>query len=288
MTTTLAHPLSELLDAVPLKAAGFIVTLYGDVVVPRGGEVWMGSIIDACARVGISETLVRTAVSRLVASGQLEGDRRGRRSFYRLSQAATAEFDAAAGLIYGPPDPCGMRFVYLPDAGADLAMAQLERRGFARLKPQIAVGPDRGPLPEGCLVFEGQIMGDRSLLAGFVAQTWNLSPHRMAYEAFLRQFTPLVPAARALAPDEALTARLLLVHAWRLALLRDPRLPAEALPADWPGDAARSLFARLYLALSPQAESRIEAMMESGAGPLPGTNPQTRARHESLGSLWKS
>lgn len=57
-----------ILDETPLRAASFIVTIYGDVVEPRGGAIWIGNLIEICAGVGISETLVRTAVSRLVAA----------------------------------------------------------------------------------------------------------------------------------------------------------------------------------------------------------------------------
>ena len=63
--------LAILLDDSPPRAAAFIVTIYGDVVEPRGGATWIGNLIEICAAVGISETLVRTAVSRLVSAGQL-------------------------------------------------------------------------------------------------------------------------------------------------------------------------------------------------------------------------
>lgn len=63
--------IARLLAGVELRSAPFIVTIYGDVVVPRGGVLWTGTLIDICARVGINESLVRTAVSRLVAAGSL-------------------------------------------------------------------------------------------------------------------------------------------------------------------------------------------------------------------------
>lgn len=268
MTTvpSFATRLTAIAEALPLRAAGFIVTLYGDAVVPRGGEVWIGTIIEACAMVGISETLVRTAVSRLVASGQLEGWRRGRRSFYRLSERAGAEFAEASRLIYGPPEPWRWRFLYLPEAGAEARMVQLERQGYARLRPTLAVGPARGPVPKGLLGFDATPEGP--LLAEFAAGAWDLAPHAAAYRALLDAFAPL----EGLAPGdgaEALAARLLLVHAWRHALLRDPRLPPEALPADWPGHAARALFHRLYAALSPAADSHVGARFEGAEGRLP-------------------
>ena len=53
-----------LLAATAPRAASFIVTIYGDVVEPRGGTLAMATLIDSCARHGISESLVRTAVSR--------------------------------------------------------------------------------------------------------------------------------------------------------------------------------------------------------------------------------
>ncbi|MCB1394734.1 MAG: PaaX family transcriptional regulator [Rhodobacteraceae bacterium] len=264
----------------PLRAAGFIVTLYGDVVVPRGGEVWIGTVIEACAAVGISETLVRTAVSRLVSAGQLEGWRRGRRSFYRLTDAARAEFEAASRVIYGPPEgdgaPARWRFVHLPELGADGRMVQLERAGYARLRPQLAVGVARGEAPRGLLCFEAEASGALGLMAGFAAQAWDLEPHAAAYRAFLERFAPVDAAA--LDGAEALAMRLLLVHAWRGALLRDPRLPAEALPVDWPGHAARGVFVRLYAALSPAADSQVAARFEGGKGPLPAVNAVLEAR----------
>jgi len=90
----------EFADRRPLRAGAFIVTLYGDAVVPRGGSLWIGNVIEACGAVGISETLVRTAVSRLVAAGRLDGLRIGRRSFYRLTEAARLEFERAAAVLY--------------------------------------------------------------------------------------------------------------------------------------------------------------------------------------------
>ena len=255
-------------EALPLRAAGFIVTLYGDAVVPRGGEVWIGTIIETCGMVGISETLVRTAVSRLVAAGQLEGWRRGRRSFYRLTEAAGAEFDGASRLIYGPPEPFRWRFLHLPDDGAEARMTQLERQGYARLRPNLAIGPARGSVPKGLLAFDATPEGAAPLLQDFAAQAWDLAPHAAAYQALLTRFAPLETRV---AEDgaEALAARLLLVHSWRQALLRDPRLPPEALPGDWPGHAARALFHRLYAALSPLADSHVGARFEGPDGALP-------------------
>ena len=85
------------------RAPAFIVTLYGDAIEPRGGTLWMGDLVSCCAEQGISESLVRTAVSRLVAAGKLLGERIGRKSFYRLTDQAQAEFRSASKVLYTPP-----------------------------------------------------------------------------------------------------------------------------------------------------------------------------------------
>lgn len=262
----------------PPRAAGFIVTLYGDAVSPRGGELGMAAIIETCAGVGISETLVRTAVSRLVAAGQLQGLRRGRRSFYRLTPSAEAEFAAASELIYGPPQPCGWRLV----AGPEAALAGLERRGFARLRPGLMLGPDRGPLPAGAAAVAGAALGAAAPLADLAAQLWDLPAHASALGAVRDRFGPLVARAAALPGPEALGLRLLLVHDFRLALLADPRLPPEALPPDWPGPEARAVFARLYKALTPAAEGWIGQRLTAAAGVLPAETAASQARLAAL------
>ena len=274
--------LSDIAASQPVRAAGFIVTLYGDAVVPRGGDVWIGTIIEVCAGVGISETLVRTAVSRLVSDGQLEGVRLGRRSYYRLTEGARDEFADAARLIYGPPDPVDWRFVFLPEQGAEARIQQLERQGYARLRPQMAVGPARGVVPDGVFAFDGPARGEQALLPEFAAHLWDLAPHARAYGNIVSRFTPVLTAAEGLTDAEALGLRLLLVHAWRLALLRDPRLPVAALPADWPGHAARDLFARLYLRLSSAAESQISARFQGANGPLLAADDVLRSRLAGL------
>ena len=283
----LAARAAELAQQVPLRAAGFIVTLYGDVVVPRGGEVWIGNIISACALVGISETLVRTAVSRLVAAGQLEGRRQGRRSFYRLTEAASAEFAEAARIIYGPQRQPDWRFVWLPEDGAEVAMAQLERSGYARLKPQLAIGPDSAPLPAGALGFAARPEGATELLRDFAAAHFDLQGHAAAYRDFASRFA-LLDASRPTAArdgDAALALRLLMVHAWRQALLRDPRLPRAALPADWPGHRAAQVFAQAYLALSPRAETHAATAFEGEKGPQHADADTIESRRKALSLL---
>ena len=81
--------LGDLLDTFPVSAGAFVVTLYGDVVAPRGGEVWMGNIIESLRR---RRHRREPGPHRRQPAGRRRADRgqpsSGRRSYYRLTPAA--------------------------------------------------------------------------------------------------------------------------------------------------------------------------------------------------------
>lgn len=274
--------IKAIIEESPLKAAGFIVTIYGDVVEPRGGVVWTGNLIETCADVGISETLVRTAVSRLVAAGQLSGEREGRRSFYRLAAPARTEFAAAARMLFGPPEVADWHFVQLTGAAPDEAMHALERAGHARLGPRLAVGARPMPsLKQPAVLFRAEVVSGEGDLGAFAADHWNLAQHVDAYRGFIQRFgrlADLLGGGARLGTAESLAARLVLVHQFRLVVLRDPRLPQAALPADWPGEEARRLFNDLYLRLSPEADLHVARHFVTADGALPEVSEATLRR----------
>ena len=265
MESVFASRLVSLPASQPPRANRFIVTLYGDVVEPRGGALWMGSLIDACAQQGISESLVRTAVSRLVSSGHLLGQRIGRRSYYRLSDVAREEFASAARLFYEPIPTSRSWLVGLHmDAAPGRRWAQLGPRSY--IAAQL---PDE-PAPPGAVLVAQTLRMDGDI-AEVAAELWPLAELAREYDAFIRLFQPLqrhVAGGGAVPPQEALMLRLQLVHRFRLIVLQDPRLPREALGRHWPGDAARHLFAGIYLALADAADRRVAQTMSDADGAL--------------------
>lgn len=267
-------PIARLMADLPVTAGSFIVTIYGDVVVPRGEVLWIGSLIAICARIGIRENLVRTAVSRLVAADRLEGTRAGRRSFYRLAPAARAEFADAARLLYARAVPADDWLMVLdPDMTEDRA----RRHRMARMAGDLWIGPARGDRPEtrGLVLRATPVAGQDQLPQ--LAAYWDLGALADGYRDLLDRFGPLMDGP-ALSAEDALLARLLLVHRYRSVLLRDPGLPLGALPATWPGAEAQTLFRTLYAALSPGADAHIARALEGEDGPLPHTTAQTRER----------
>jgi phenylacetic acid degradation operon negative regulatory protein len=74
------------------------------------------------------------------------------------------------------------------------------------------------------------------------------------------------------------------MHEYRRTLLRDPQLPEQLLPADWPGGTARQLCYELYGLTQEHAESHLMAVLETADGRLPEAAPYVFERFGGLDS----
>ncbi|MTH98258.1 PaaX family transcriptional regulator C-terminal domain-containing protein [Roseibium sp. RKSG952] len=267
------------------RAAGLVVTVYGDVAQPRQGVLWMGNLIQICGRFGFSETNVRTAVSRLVANGQLVGERVGRKSYYRLTDDAGREYLQAARQIF-LSEPRADKWCFV--AASDKQDRCLQALGFARLSDTLWVGPDKPEQRVPGKIWNDAAPGDPVALREFSERCWDLGEIRSRYAEFVRCFCTLGGADQPIAgltAEESFTLRLLLVHAWRGVVLKDPMLPLEALGADWPGHEAEALFAKTYLRLSDQADHYICQKLEDMDGPLHRQSASLSRRQNSLRAI---
>ncbi len=275
---------AALTEGLTLTAPAMIVTIYGDIVVPRGGILWIGNLIEICAQFQITETQVRTAVSRLVSAGRLTGIRDGRRSYYQLAETAREEFDLAARLLFEPISPSNGWTILrtrapLPDA--------LRRQHFVAMANDIFIRPNHAhyPSPTEGIQFNAILDQGASDMAQLARTLWPLDAYASEYRAFINRFSPLSEKLQADDRIDGLSAvfmRLLLVHIYRHVLLADPLLPDGTTPADWPGAEARTLFASAYLKLSESADAAIGRLFEGRDAPLPATTDATMLRLEGI------
>jgi phenylacetic acid degradation operon negative regulatory protein len=87
---------------------------------------------------------------------------------------------------------------------------------------------------------------------------------------------------------EALLVRILLIHDYRRAVLKDPLLPPQLLPNPWTGTAARELCGKIYKSFVPAAERWLDAHALNDKGPLPEADRNFRHRFaaaEPIGKL---
>ena len=246
-------------------------------MVPRGGSLWLGSLLDIFEGMGIRGGVVRTAMSRLAADEWLQRSRVGRNSFYRLTDKGRTSFAIAAERIYGEPPQewDGQYHLVLLDSGADrdVLRAALERSGFGSVAPGVWIAPLSTPVPPEAAGLM-RIQGCTDLQTGrqLSERAWMLTETAEAYRRFLDAFGPLrtwIAAKGRVSDVDALVARILLIHEYRRVILRDPLLPRTLLPEEWPGTAARQLTSEIYGALLPGSERWLDQNGQNEDGPLP-------------------
>ena len=283
------HPLSriiELLKREPSRTGSIVITVFGDAIVPRGGSVWLGTLLEFFRTIDIDSGVVRTAMSRLAADGWLERQRVGRNSFYRLVKKGRQTFDAATKHIYDPQvsDWTGRFELLLIGNGEDRDASReaLKNAGFGSPLPGVWIAPSGVPIPEEAAhAIRLEVSAEDDSGRRLLSESWPLDRTADAYLKFMKIFEPLrgwIDRREPLADVDAFTARILLIHYYRRVVLRDPLLPAVLLPRDWPGRAARQLCGEIYRGLLPASEQWLDRNGVNETGPLPAAAEELARR----------
>ncbi|MDJ0906677.1 MAG: phenylacetic acid degradation operon negative regulatory protein PaaX [Woeseiaceae bacterium] len=280
---------AEFRSRTTLRAGSLITTVFGDAIAPRGGTVWLGSLIAAMREFGVNERLVRTSVFRLVQDGWLQSRQIGRRSYYSLTDAGRERFEQATQKIYGEPASAWdgewttVLMTGIEPATKDLVRKELGWIGFGSLSPNVLAHPapdmavldlalDRLGLGDELVVMAGRTVRNEPGMRALVRDSWNLADIDERYASFVERFRPVLKAYGKDAnvqPKSAFLVRTLLIQEYRKVLLRDPQLPAELLPASWHGTAAYQLCRNLYRAVYAAADDYLTETMETAEGSLP-------------------
>lgn len=283
----------------PLRTGSLIVSIFGDCIAPRGGVVWLGSLIQVLEPLGISHRVVRTAAYRLVQDGILINEQRGRESYYSLTENGRREFDEATARIYAlPEDEWDGEWCLVFTHGLPVEARQEVRRdlawlGFGQLNSDTLAHPnpdqarlllhlDRLQVRDRCLVFRGNLEATApDLDAQVIVDSWNLAGLEQAYGAYIDQFAPILKSVRkqnSLDPEDAFYIRTFMIHEYRKTLLRDPKLPEQLLPRSWKGHTAYQLTRELYRLVVLPSEQFVDTAMRNEVGGLrpPGKSFFTR------------
>jgi phenylacetic acid degradation operon negative regulatory protein len=261
-----------------------IFALYGQYVLPRGGEIWLSTLIRAMATLGFSEAAVRSTALRLKKKGYLQSRRPGRRSLYWLTDTGLNRLNLG-----------GFRFSISPDSDWDgrwivviysIPEERRERRdalrnvlnwwGFGMLAPGTWISTR--PLPPEAEsewrelgvwkyvnVFGSEYLGPSdpsTVVARAFPQLPTLADQYKDYitecESVLRRFE-----AGLLDDEECFACRLRSISGFVPIILEDPALPASLLPEDWPRPKAQLLAQELQQALAEPAERFFDSIYET-------------------------
>lgn len=294
---TVQDRLADLQRQSRIQAGSLMATVLGDAVLPRGGRIWLGSLIGLLERLGVNERLVRTTVFRLAKDDWLLAETEGRRSNYVLSPIGRRRFDEAASHIYAAHAPPWDRRWRLVNVVGDLPARDRERlrralvwQGFGELSAHTFIHPMadlqtcfEALKAEGLaslmhhlmpLLAANPCLDTSATDADLVRHAWDLQALTEGYDGFIHSYQPMLEEleqAGTNPPDgaSAFVARTFLIHDFRRLLLRDPELPAVLLPTNWAGQTARDLCRDLYGRLLPASETFLDAHLQLANGDVP-------------------
>lgn len=272
------------------RTQDLIFTLYGDYIVPRGGEAWIGGIITLMASFDTSAQAVRSTLSRMTRKGWLESRKEGRHSFYAITSKTEDLLAEGTRRIYQPrQDPWdGCWYVLhfsIPENRRHLRHRLRQRLiwlGFGRLGPGIWISPrnlqkeaakiaHRLGIESKIHIFTGDYLG-LSTPDTLVNQCWGLEELNHAYRDFITRhqtdWQHFIGKANddSINPHAAFIRRFLLVHEYRSFPYVDPNLPPELLPDGWLGNDAIHLFQDYAALLAPKANAYADEVLSTSPG----------------------
>lgn len=291
----------------PLRGGSLIVTLFGDSIMPRGGTIALGSLIELAAPFGLNERLVRTATTRLAQDGWLEGRRAGKLSEYHLSSNGRVRFEEATKRIYSEPDtPWSGRWTLIvvpPMRAAERneIREELVWRGFGEISANVFAHPeldsqalraqrDAGGSLSKVVAFDASLTGEDAPQR-LVDIGWDLEDLGLRYQRFVARFAGVqaeLKRRRGIEPKDCFLVRTLLIHEYRRLHLRDPLLPAQLLRPNWPGARAAMLCRDIYGRVFGPSEAYLSSVASRLTGPLPAAEPLVMQRFGGIGPLLQS
>lgn len=306
-------------DSLPPDRAGspssLIVTFAGCYLRQIGGWIAVADLIQLLGLVDVPAPAVRQSVLRLKSRGFLRAERRDAVAGYALTGTGRADLEPGDQRIfrYGQADPGDgwvLAVFSVPESQRNhrhRLRSQLGWLGFGTVGSGVWAAPAALTEPARALLAGSGLDGyvtwfhASALDPVDVSAWWDLSALRSQYQGFLHRWQARarqVPAALAVTETPGSVAfadYLRLVDDWRLFPRIDPGLPAQLLPADWPGPAAWRAFSVLrerwaepglaFLRDLTRAAGHAPAPGLVLAQPVPGERdlqdrqPASRSRH---------
>jgi phenylacetic acid degradation operon negative regulatory protein len=221
----------------------------------------VGELMALTRPLGVTAVSLRTCLSRLKNKGVLSARLLGGKTTYFFS-AQRAAVNANIAQSFNEPDWTGwdksfwgihLHFSSGDKNGRYRITKKLSLHRFAPLSPGFWIRPclprekpDRAPeslFPDNCCRII-RFHPVRPFSKAEAASLWDIAGAQRDMRAAVRQTVDAMNRDRGLTPVEAFIERLTTGERIVAALFRDPLLPREFLPADWPAPELRRLFAK--------------------------------------------
>jgi phenylacetic acid degradation operon negative regulatory protein len=274
---------------VPPRAA--TLTLYGDYVLHRGGEIGIGSLVRLLGNFGLSEQAIRSAVSRMCRSGLLKAKRSHRKSYYSLTDEGHSLLTEGAQRIFRREESrwdgnWNIVTYSIPESmrqARDRLRLELGWMGYGALGEATWISPydltrevksllKRLNIEEYVHIFTAQHQGSTDPRE-IVSHCWDLGKIHQKYVDFLNEYRPKLEehrkrleAGETIEPSECFVARFKLIHEYRKLPFFDPNLPLELLPENWLRPQAAALFDEYHGLLTEKANAYFDSVSQDYRG----------------------
>ncbi|ENK7217397.1 PaaX family transcriptional regulator C-terminal domain-containing protein [Acinetobacter baumannii] len=295
---SMSAKIQQIIDSVvkneTLSGTSLISTIFGDSVLHRGGNISLASLIQLLELFGFNDRAVRTTVFRLVKNDWLCSDKIGRTSFYRITDSSRSTYLQAEQRIYNDQMKEWDHYwdlilmSSLDTENKALLKKELEWLGFANISTNLMAYPGCNRIElqrllvdlnmsEQVVVFKAETLqlfnNSVDTIGRMLRTNWPIDELRQRYLQFLDIFREigvlLMQENEQLEPVQAFQIRTLLIHYYRRILLKDPALPLELLPTDWPAISARTLSMNIYKKVFEPADEYFLSVAATAEGPMP-------------------
>jgi phenylacetic acid degradation operon negative regulatory protein len=268
-----------------IRPRAAMLTLYGDYVLKRGGEIGIGSLVILLGNFGLSEQAIRSAVSRMCRAGLLKVRREEQKSYYSLTEDGHSLLTKGTQRIF-------VRKNHQWDRSWNIVIYSIpERMRQARDRLRLELGwLGYGPLSEATwispydLTKEVEDLAERLQIKDcvqtfqakhqgsadpkkIVSRCWDLSKIHERYAKFIAKYRPKLEsylkrlqAGETIEPSECFVERFNLIHEYRKLPFLDPDLPRELLPENWLRPQAAALFSEYHDSLAEKANEYFDSV----------------------------
>jgi phenylacetic acid degradation operon negative regulatory protein len=265
-----------------------VLNLFGDYLRYAGGEVKLGELTELMVAFGVEPATIRVSMSRLKKEGWFTTRRDGRETVYGLSDhMLDVLIQGRARIFRRREEPWAGRWtmvIYQVPESERAVREQLRKQlawtGFGQLSPSTWLAPHDLSREATELASDYEMArmdipwcgsDDAEAARDLAARCWDLDSLGRDYRTFLNTYAHLdnERGNSSKAGQQALVERTRITDDFRRFPFRDPELPHELQPEDWPGPAAFSLFGRVHEQLRPQANAYVESVIGRKLQPSP-------------------
>lgn len=263
----------------PTKPRSIVLDLYGDYLQYTAGEAKLAALVKLLSAFDIESASARMTLSRLKKQGWFETRRDGRETIYTLTDTMMRILTDGRSRIFNrqeePWDGNWTMVLYqVPEserASREALRKNLAWMGFGQLSSSNWLAAhDRmdearnlsSEHPDAIIdafwTRTGSMKKDRDL----ARRCWDLETLAEDYRQFIKKYQAMSNAKfiKDTKGPRALALRTSLVGDARRFTFRDPQLPLELQPNDWPGREAYELFRHLHSELGPEARTYVESI----------------------------